>query len=112
MSHPSRCRQQRFHKSPFLRLPREIRDLNYRTALVSSTPIDLCPANYAESNPETNLEEYQQRYLNFTRENDKRINRVSSQDILSQNPLLAFRLQDDIQSVRTMQLSQSRFKLL
>ena len=35
--------------SPFLNLPAETRNQIYSAALVSSSPIDLCPANYAYS---------------------------------------------------------------
>ena len=47
MPHLRKRRHQRqSQKSPFLSLPSEIRNHIYTTALVSPTPIDLCPADY------------------------------------------------------------------
>lgn len=118
MTYPKRYRRRRPrhpHKSPFLRLPREIRDMIYRAALISPTPIDLCPANYAESNPDGILDISPQRYLKFVNLPDKRINRILTLSIPPNPPplfgprppaevprqaLLAFRLQNDLHYVR------------
>ena len=97
MRQPPKLRRQRqCSDSPFLNLPAEIRNQIYRAALVSPSPIDLCPANYAydQEDMEANAV-LQQRSLALGK-----FDNVKSVHGSNQPTQVAFRLQSSLQHVR------------
>ena len=87
--------------SPFLDLPAEIRNYIYIAALVSPSPIDLCPAKYAHTQVELNADpSLQRRQLLFEQAKTAGMQTARPRWGESRPTKVAFRLQSDLQYVR------------
>ena len=93
----SRLRRQRqCPDSLFLNLPAEIRNQIYSAALISPSPIDLCPANYAYNQEDIEANAVmQQRSLAFEKSDNAKVVHE-----LNRPTKVAFRLQSSLQYVR------------